>query len=404
MSEALHIGIAGCGVAGLTSALLLARAGHRVTLFDKMSTPAPVGSGLMIQPTGLSVLADLGLAEALCGYGQVIQRFRGLQAETGRLVLEVDYAAGGSLRRGLAVHRAALFEVLFKAVKAAGIPIETEIEIMGEGPSYFHDSAGRHHGPFDLRIDALGVWSPLCPKPATMLPYGALWATLDFPQDGAFERTRLAQRYLDASVMIGVLPVGRLPGDPKDKVTFFWSLPADGYASWRAAGLEIWKDHASTLWPECRVLLDQITDPEQLTMARYQHRTLGRPYTGSLVHLGDSYHAASPQLGQGANMALLDAYAFATAVEEGNSLSEALARYHALRRRHVALYQAMSWAFTPAYQSDSRILPWLRDHLTSPAANLPAAGGFIAALVAGFLYNPLESLGLPETDLPLGRD
>ena len=70
------------------------------------------------------------------------------------------------------------------------------------------------------------------------------------------------------------------------------------------------------IWPDCRGLLDQITDPGQLTMARYQHRTLGRPYRGTLAFLGDSYHAASPQLGQGANMALLDAYAFAKALEE----------------------------------------------------------------------------------------
>ena len=72
MARVLDIGIAGCGVAGLASALLLKRAGHRITLFDKMAHPAPVGSGLLIQPTGLSVLADLGLAEALCGQGQMI--------------------------------------------------------------------------------------------------------------------------------------------------------------------------------------------------------------------------------------------------------------------------------------------------------------------------------------------
>ena len=59
----LDIAIAGAGPAGLATALLLAAAGHRVTVFERFDEPKPVGSGLILQPTGLSVLADLGLLD-----------------------------------------------------------------------------------------------------------------------------------------------------------------------------------------------------------------------------------------------------------------------------------------------------------------------------------------------------
>lgn len=49
----LDIAIAGCGPCGLAAALLLHRAGHHVTLFERFDTPRPIGSGLMLQPTGL---------------------------------------------------------------------------------------------------------------------------------------------------------------------------------------------------------------------------------------------------------------------------------------------------------------------------------------------------------------
>ena len=49
----IDIAIAGCGLAGLATALLLHRDGHRVTLFERFDAPRPVGSGLMIQPTAL---------------------------------------------------------------------------------------------------------------------------------------------------------------------------------------------------------------------------------------------------------------------------------------------------------------------------------------------------------------
>ncbi len=58
------VAIAGAGPAGLAAALCLHRDGHRVTVFERFSAPHPIGAGLMLQPTGLAVLRELGLAEA----------------------------------------------------------------------------------------------------------------------------------------------------------------------------------------------------------------------------------------------------------------------------------------------------------------------------------------------------
>jgi len=50
--ENLRIAIIGCGPGGLTAALLLKRAGHDVTLYERFSEAKPLGSGFVIQPTG----------------------------------------------------------------------------------------------------------------------------------------------------------------------------------------------------------------------------------------------------------------------------------------------------------------------------------------------------------------
>lgn len=57
------IAITGCGPAGLSAALLLHDAGYTVKLFEQFEQPGPVGSGLMLQPTGLAVLQQLGLRD-----------------------------------------------------------------------------------------------------------------------------------------------------------------------------------------------------------------------------------------------------------------------------------------------------------------------------------------------------
>ena len=59
----LNIAIAGAGVAGLAAAILLRRQGHCVTIFEQFEKPAPVGSGLVIQPVGLAVLDELEVGD-----------------------------------------------------------------------------------------------------------------------------------------------------------------------------------------------------------------------------------------------------------------------------------------------------------------------------------------------------
>jgi salicylate hydroxylase len=369
------IAIAGAGPAGLAAALLLARAGHRVTVFERFDEPRPIGSGLMLQPTGMAVLAELGLAAQVRGLGQRIERLFGRVCPSNRIILDVRYDRLGRDYSGLAVHRAALFAPLHQAVRTDGIAIETGVTITGAEPARARliTAGGRTIDGFDLVIDAMGVRSPLAPLygagSRVDLPYGALWATLPWPRDG-FDINSLEQRYRRADVMVGVLPIGRPVTGEGPQTAFFWSLKPADYERWRSDGLAPWKERVRALWPQTAPLLDGIHDPEQMTFARYAHHTLRRPAAGRIVAIGDSAHAASPQLGQGANMALLDARALALALERSRDLDGALARYLALRRWHVRLYQALSAGFTPFYQSDSRVLPPLRDWIVAPATRL----------------------------------
>ncbi len=131
--------------------------------------------------------------------------------------------------------------------------------------------------------------------------------------------------------------------------------------------------------------LAQIHDWDQLALARYGHHTLTMPAGHGIVFIGDSAHSTSPQLGQGANMALLDAAALAAALAEYGDLDQALAEYARSRRLHVRLFQALSCLLTPFYQSDSTTLAWIRDRLVGPAATVPPGPQILAAMVAGTL-------------------
>ena len=404
----LEIGIAGAGPAGLAAALFLARAGHRVELIERFERPAPVGSGLLMQPTGLTVLDALGLGPAIHALGNRIDRLHGADAPSGRTVLDVRYDALSGGRYGLAVHRAALFGTLHEAVLAEGIPLRAGITLAKAetrlSRTVLHDPDGEIVGDYDLVIDAAGARSPLAAASVVAprvrdLAWGAFWATVDC--DGIPHDPRaLAQRYDAARVMIGVLPVGRARAGEGRKVAFFWSLRTAEAEAVKRAGLARWKAEILRYWPETEPFLDQIADWDQLTLARYAHRTTLPPHADGIAFVGDSAHSTSPQLGQGANMALLDAAALAHALSRAATMEEGLAAYAAARARHVRLCQLLSLVFTPFYQSDSRAIAWMRDRLVATVAKVPPAPQLLAAIVSGTLVDPFARAGLAECRWP----
>ena len=388
----MKIAVAGAGIAGLAAAAFLARDGHDVTIFDQFPEPRPVGSGMVVQPVGLAVLASLGLDRALVARASRITRVFGRNA-TGRVVLDVNYGDLRAEASGYGIQRSVLFDLLLGAARAAGarlVPGTTIQGVRGAPPVLLCEHSDT--GPFDLVLDCMGTNSPLCPEPSEPLAYGALWALLDFDPQGPFAPDWLEQRYHRAARMVGVLPVGTRDPDAPHRLTFFWSLRGEDFPAWRARPLDDWKDEVRTLWPETGTLLDQITRHEDLILARYAHRTLSRPGRDRIAHLGDSFHATSPQLGQGANMALLDAAALAAALRLHTDPARATAHYAWLRGLHVRLYQSASYLFTPVYQSDSRVLPWLRDWVTGPLSSVPPVPGVLARLVAGEFASPLTGV------------
>lgn len=387
----LEIAIAGCGVAGLAAATLLTRQGARVVVFDKLETPRPIGSGIIMQPVGLHVLDAMGAGAAMRALGAPITRLYGQSTPRQNVVLDVRYdARGKAAPSGLGVHRGALFQVLFDAARAAGVPIESGREVVGARDGRLRFVDGVESARFDLVIDALGARSPLSRPAKAPLPFGALWASLKWV-DG-FDRAALEQRYEAARKMAGVMPIGRLAGETQDQAAFFWSLKHTDRAAWQAGDLDAWKQDVLALWPATAPLLDQIRRHEDLVFAAYSHRTLREPLSRDCVHVGDSWHCTSPQLGQGANMALLDAYALAAALRAQSDVSVALGEYARLRLWHIRLYQSASFLFTPAYQSEAAIAAWVRDWIMSPIARVPPAPTVLAALVAGELGAPLAAI------------
>lgn len=365
MVHTSDIAVVGAGVAGLSCAIMLARSGRRVTLYERFQEPNAIGSGLMIQPTGLAALDRMGLRASLESRGHWIGGLHGVNVQ-GRTIFNLRYGDLSPALYAVAVHRAALHQVLWGGFRRTGATLVTgctvtAVEARHDGCAIPIDDRGQRHPAAELLIDASGTHSPIrarvTARAARPFPYGAVWASVPDP---GIAPGMLAQRYDDARVMIGLLPIGSIAPAGPPLAAFFWSLKPAEYDDWRR-NFPQWRERVATLWPALAPVLDHLPGPDALTLASYRHFTADRLWNGPQVLVGDAAHATSPQLGQGANQAMIDAVVLADALDAADSLAAALDRYAAARRRHVRFYQTASALMTPFFQSDSRLLARLRD-------------------------------------------
>ncbi|MCZ0736587.1 FAD-dependent oxidoreductase [Phreatobacter sp. AB_2022a] len=406
--RSLAIAVVGAGIAGLAVATRLDRAGHRVTVFERFDASRPVGSGLMLQPTGLAALERLGLRAAIERRGARIDRLHG-KTDRGTTIFDLGYADLDPALYAVAVHRAALHGVLWQAFAAGTAGLETGFAVAGLGDGHADgalsliDGAGRRAGPFALVIDASGAQSKLRgrlaahrPKP---YPYGAVWTTAP---DIGIAPGRLDQRYVAARTMLGYLPIGTVDGTGEPLAALFWSLKPGDHISWRD-GFARWQAETARLWPALAPLVAALDGPDCFTLASYQHFTAGRFHDGRLVLIGDAAHATSPQLGQGANQGLLDAVTLADALDSTPDLQAALDRFERARRRPVRFYQTASALMTPFFQSDSRSFALMRDVSFNRLKSIPYLRREMVRMLAGLKTGPLTHESPAAIADPFGR-
>ncbi len=396
MRERLRIGVVGCGIAGTSFALLAKRNGHHVALFERTGHVGPIGAGVLLQPSGQRVLAAMGLLEAVTAHAEVVREIHALTHRGHELIrLRYDEHDPGVFAYGL--HRGDLFSVLHQSLMDAGVELRLACEMNGCVPSgselRLEDTRGTSHGPFDLVVAADGARSRLreiCGIPHRCREYehGALWAVGRSNE----VRGKLFQVTRGTGRLAGMLPMG------EGRCSFFWGIRRDEYERLRERkDWKPWRDEVASLMPLAAPMLEQI-DSAELVFTTFWHTRMPRWDLDAMVFIGDAAHATSPHLGQGVNLALIDAATLASAIETAPTLTAAVTAYGERRSRQLRFYSRATGLLTPFFQSDGWIRGLGRDICLPRISRIAPFRRLMLATLRG------EVFGDPAPIMPIERD
>ncbi|MEN7341623.1 MAG: NAD(P)/FAD-dependent oxidoreductase [Pseudomonadota bacterium] len=368
------IAIIGGGIGGLASAILFARRGCTVTVYEQADGPGPVGAGFLLQPPGQAVLKHLGVLDDILL--DAVPIF-GLESKTtsGYKILDLDYRRlGGIARHGLGVQRRTIYQALYEranaldnvrfrwggavshcASHADGVVVDTEGErgthdfcVLASG-----SNSGLGASLFSNRVHHQYAW-------------GCVWSTIDLPY--GFSPDLLHQRCHRADRMMGILPVLKYEGGYK--AALYWSVKIANVEDAGDAEYAAIKQQIIDFWPEAASSIEPLAKDDFIA-AMYRDVWTPRPFRERLIMIGDACHATSPQLGQGCTMALLDAYCLAQCFDSNDSIEIALNRWWRLRKRQLRYVRQLSRFLTPLYQSDHALFGAFRNTIVAPFGKLP---------------------------------
>jgi len=370
--------ITGGGPGGLATALALSNIGIDATLYEAAPSFKPVGAGLALAPNAIKALKALGVEDKVTANAEIPSKTY-IKTHTGEVIAETNnkevfdrYGA-----QGITIHRAELNDILLSQLDASKV-------IAGKRVKGFYQDKNKVTVTFedgssdtaDMLIAADGIHSVVR---RSFLPQSK-------------------ERYSGQTCWRGITRIN-------EKIEYFsesWGPDSrfgivplkDGSVYWFAVANAPQNDPAmkALTKKELVKMFEGFHDPvakliESTGESSIHHNDLIdlepiRQYAfGNIVLVGDAAHATTPNLGQGACMAIEDAVVLANCLKSFTDPAEAFKEFERKRIKRTTRIVETSWKVGKLSRVSNPLMISIRNFMLR---NMPRA---VANKQSDFLFN-----------------
>jgi salicylate hydroxylase len=354
---AANVLIAGGGIAGLASALALARRGHRADLLEQAAAFGEVGAGIQLGPNVTRRLQALGVSEGLMRIAARPEALVVHSAMHGGDIARLPLGDAMSRKYGapyLCVHRVDIHALLLAAVRESGAATlttgarVTQVTTRDGAACVAVACADSRVWEGHALIGADGLWSTVRsrvidhdapPRPTGHTAWRAMVDQSALPV--ALRNTARVNIWLGPRLHAVSYPVRG--GAALNVVVLAEAAPEGDARDWdQATSLAALQRATGSVCGGLHALLEAVPTWRAWTLNGRPPVAGPRQMAGERIALvGDAAHPMLPYLAQGAGMAIEDAAAFADALAgaAADQVPAALARYADARWQRNARVQ-----------------------------------------------------------------
>ncbi|WP_081649628.1 FAD-dependent oxidoreductase [Fodinicurvata sediminis] len=338
MSRTREAEIAGAGLAGLAAATALAQQGWNVRVHEKGKDLREIGAGIYLWQNALDALRELRVYDKVAATGVRSEKPRLLQDHKAQEVkIRRDHDPDPEL---IVILRTELHRILAEQAISEGVEIVTNSRVLGADPEGRLEFSDGYGPKVDLVVGADGVFSRVrdsirLTERIVDLKDGCGRHLIPRQEDDGLNNQRIEM--WNGGRRIGMAAAS------KDHHYVFLCCPEHDTAGrlQQPFNLEAWAESH----PIYKKYLQRLPKHPEEYWRPFFNVFCSAWSRGNVCIVGDAAHGMSPNLGQGACVAITNGTVLARAVSAQEDIPAALAHWEKMERPYIDKTQRMSYLY-----------------------------------------------------------
>lgn len=356
--------IVGGGIGGLTLGIALQRKGYNVSIFEGAPALKPLGAGITLAGNAVKALVQIGIAEQVVAAGKILQALI-IKDQKGNILTQSnaeELSRKFGVINSFSIHRGDLQNILLSQLQPGTLTTGKRLLDFNQTSSgvtlFFEDGTSI---TTDYLIACDGIHSvarkKLLPQSQTRYSGYTCWrAVIDTPPSN-LPVNETSETWGKGS-RFGIVPLSNnklywfacINARKNDPLLREFKIPdlLTYFSNYHSPVASILKNTRNE-----QLIWGDIIDLKPLKQFAF----------GKIVLAGDAAHATTPNMGQGACMAIEDAAILSNCIEEYSTVEEAFQKFEAKRIARTTKIVNDSWTIGKIAQLENGMLMQMRNLL-----------------------------------------